>query len=433
MIDSVVNAFRMPDLRAKLAYTVGLLLLFRIIAHVPVPGVNAAQLQNLFNHNQILGLLNLFSGGALQSFSIAAMGVYPYITASIIMQLLMPLIPQLEALGKEGEMGRNKLNQYTRIMSVPLAFLQGFGQVSLLRQSNVLSNFNLFSASTFLPSFALLVALTAGSMLLVWIGELITEYGIGNGISLIIFAGIVARLPQGAEQSIVSGSSGSNLLGLAAFAVIGLATVVGIVVVQEGHRRIPVQYAKRIRGTRMYQGQSTHIPLKVNSAGMIPLIFALSIMIFPGTIASYFQASNNHLVASAAAATVGFFNSQTSLAYWVVYFLLVVAFTYFYTAITFQQQNLPENLQKNGGFIPGYRPGKPTADYLNKVLNRITLLGAVFLGLVAILPFFARTVTNIQTLAVSSTGLLIVVGVVLDTMKQMEAQMLMRNYTGFIR
>ena len=433
MIDNVLNAFRIPDLRNKLLYTIGLLLVFRVVAHIPVPGVDLAKLRDLFANNQLLGLLNLFSGGALQTFSVAAMGVYPYITASIIMQLLMPLLPQLEALSKEGEMGRNKLNQYTRIMTVPLAFLQGFGQVSLLQRSNVLTNFNLFNKDTFLPSLALLIALTTGTMLLVWIGELITEYGIGNGISLIIFAGIVSRLPQGIGQSIVSGTSATNITGLAAFAIIGLATIVGIVVVQEGHRRIPVQYSKRIRGTRMYQGQSTHIPLKVNSAGMIPLIFALSIMIFPGTIASYFQASSNAAVSSFAGGVVNFFNSQTGLAYWVLYFLLTVAFTYFYTAVTFQQQNLPENLQKNGGFIPGIRPGRPTADYLNKVLNRITLVGALFLGLVAILPFFARTATNIQNLAISSTGLLIVVGVVLDTMKQMEAQLLMRNYTGFIK
>jgi preprotein translocase subunit SecY len=433
LIDNVLNAFRIPDLRRKLLYTIGLLLVFRVVAHIPVPGVDLAKLRDLFANNQLLGLLNLFSGGALQTFSVAAMGVYPYITASIIMQLLMPLIPQLEALSKEGEMGRNKLNQYTRIMTVPLAFLQGFGQVSLLQRSNVLTNFNLFNKDTFLPSFALLVALTAGTMLLVWIGELITENGVGNGISLIIFAGIVARLPQGIGQSIVSGTSGTNIMGLAVFGIIGLATIVGIVVIQEGQRRIPVQYSKRIRGTRMYQGQSTHIPLKVNSAGMIPLIFALSIMIFPGTIASYFQASSNATVANFAGGVVNFFNSQTGLAYWVLYFVLTVAFTYFYTAVTFQQQNLPENLQKNGGFIPGIRPGRPTAEYLNKVLNRITLVGALFLGIVAILPFFARSATNIQNLAISSTGLLIVVGVVLDTMKQLEAQMLMRNYQGFIK
>jgi len=433
LIDNVLNAFRIPDLRRKLLYTIGLLLVFRVVAHIPVPGVDLAKLRDLFANNQLLGLLNLFSGGALQTFSVAAMGVYPYITASIIMQLLMPLIPQLEALSKEGEMGRNKLNQYTRIMTVPLAFLQGFGQVSLLQRSNVLTNFNLFNKDTFLPSFALLVALTAGTMLLVWNGKLITENGVGNGISLIIFAGIVARLPQGIGQSIVSGTSGTNIMGLAVFGIIGLATIVGIVVIQEGQRRIPVQYSKRIRGTRMYQGQSTHIPLKVNSAGMIPLIFALSIMIFPGTIASYFQASSNATVANFAGGVVNFFNSQTGLAYWVLYFVLTVAFTYFYTAVTFQQQNLPENLQKNGGFIPGIRPGRPTAEYLNKVLNRITLVGALFLGIVAILPFFARTATNIQNLAISSTGLLIVVGVVLDTMKQLEAQMLMRNYQGFIK
>ncbi len=430
MIDSALNAFRIPDLRNKVLYTIGLLLVFRVIAHIPVPGVDLAALRDLFANNQLLGLLNLFSGGALQTFSVVALGVYPYITGSIIMQLLLPLIPRLEALSKEGEMGRNKLNQYTRVMTVPLAFLQGFGQVSLLQRSGVLANFNLFSGATFLPSLSLLVALTAGTMLLVWLGELITENGIGNGISLIIFAGIVARVPAGISQVVAGSLSATSLI---AFGAIGIATIAGIVIVQEGQRRIPVQYSKRIRGTRMYQGQSTHIPLKVNSAGMIPLIFALSIMIFPGTIASYFQASSNQGVADFAANIVNFFNSQTGLAYWLLYFLLVVAFTYFYTAVTFQQQNLPENLQKNGGFIPGIRPGRPTAEYLNKVLNRITLVGALFLGIVAILPFFARAITNVQTLTSASTGLLIVVGVVLDTMKQMEAQMMMRNYTGFIK
>jgi len=430
LIDSALNAFRIPDLRNKVLYTIGLLLVFRVIAHIPVPGVDLAALRDLFANNQLLGLLNLFSGGALQTFSVVALGVYPYITGSIIMQLLLPLIPRLEALSKEGEMGRNKLNQYTRVMTVPLAFLQGFGQVSLLQRSGVLANFNLFSGATFLPSLSLLVALTAGTMLLVWLGELITENGIGNGISLIIFAGIVARVPAGISQVVAGSLSATSLI---AFGAIGIATIAGIVIVQEGQRRIPVQYSKRIRGTRMYQGQSTHIPLKVNSAGMIPLIFALSIMIFPGTIASYFQASSNQGVADFAANIVNFFNSQTGLAYWLLYFLLVVAFTYFYTAVTFQQQNLPENLQKNGGFIPGIRPGRPTAEYLNKVLNRITLVGALFLGIVAILPFFARAITNVQTLTSASTGLLIVVGVVLDTMKQMEAQMMMRNYTGFIK
>ena len=428
MIDSVVNAFKIPDLRRKLLFTFAMLVIFRFLAHVPVPGVNAEALKRLFESNQLIGMLDLFSGGAMSSFSIAAMGVYPYITASIIMQLLIPMVPALQELSKEGESGRNKINQYIHWVTVPLAALQALGTGSLLASSQVgvIQRFNLFAYP--LSTLSIILSMTAGTMLAVWIGELITENGIGNGISIVIFGGIVARLPSAVAQ----GLAGSiNLVGLVAFAVLGALTVAAIVVVQEGQRRIPVQFAKRIRGSRMYGGTTTHIPIRVNSAGMIPLIFAMSIMLFPGTVASYFQYSSGWL--GSVASFVANVFSPTHLVYWLLYFVMVVGFTFFYTIVIFQQQNIPESLQKNGGFIPGIRPGRPTGEYLNKVLLRITWFGALFLGVVAILPYFVQNLTSVTALSLSSTALLIVVGVVLDTMKQLESQLMMRNYQGFMR
>jgi len=425
MVQAMVNAFKLPDLRRKLLFTFAILVVFRFIAHVPVPGVDVARLQSLFQTNQLMGMLDLFSGGAMTTFSIAAMGVYPYITATIIMQLLQPIIPHLEELAKEGEAGRKRINQYTHWLTVPLAALQGYATATLLSTQGIITNFGL-SGSTLLPTAAMVLSMTAGTVLLVWLGELITENGIGNGVSILIFGGIVARLPQMLGQSMASG----NYLVLLVFALLGLLTVAAIVVVQEAQRRIPVQYAKRVRGTKMYGGQSTHIPLRVNSAGMIPLIFAMSIMLFPGTVASYFVYSSEPWIANTAKFVQGIFSTHSPL-YWLLYFIMVVGFTFFYTMVIFQQQNLAENLQKYGGFVPGIRPGRPTSEYLNKVLYRITWLGAIFLGIVAILPFFAQSINS--TLVLSSTGLLIVVGVVLDTMKQLEAQLLMRHYEGFIK
>jgi len=426
MLQAVANAFKLPDLRRKILFTLGILVVFRFAAHVPIPGVNTEALRQLFQTNQFLGLLNMFSGGAMSDFSVMAMGVYPYITASIIFQLLQPIIPQLEELAKEGEAGRNRLNQYQHLLTIPLAFLQGYGQCVVLQRSGVLSNFGL-SRSTLLPTLATLVTLSAGTMLAIWLGELIDEQGIGNGISLIIFGGIVADIPGKVGQLLVS-----NPWSLVLFVILTVVTVVGIVVVQEGQRRIPVQYAKRVRGTKVYGGQSTHIPLQVNSAGMIPLIFAVSLMLFPGMISSYFIYSETTWVASIAKAVYALFDSK-STAYWIIYFVLVIGFTYFYTDMVFRQQNLSENLQRQGGFIPGIRPGRNTEEYLTRVLQRITLVGAVFLGVVAILPFLARAVTDTQIMLITSTGLLIVVGVVLDSMKQLEAQLLMRHYEGFIK
>jgi preprotein translocase subunit SecY len=433
MLQALLNAFRIPDLRQKLLFTLALLVAFRFIAHVPLPGVNLAALERLFEENQFVGFLDLFSGGALASFSIAAMGVYPYITASIIMQLLVPVIPRLTEISKEGESGRNKINQMTHWLTVPLAMAQAYGTPQLLNATApggepIIENFG-FSVNP-LGTLSIIITMTAGTMLLIWIGELISQYGVGNGISMIIFGGIVARLPAQVGQAIVSGT---GLVAVAIFVVLAVITVAAIVFIYEGQRRIPVQVAKRIRGSRMVGGQTTHIPLKVNSAGMIPLIFAQSILIFPGTVAGYFLAADNEWVRWVAENVYNFFNLQSSWGYWILYFWLVVAFTFFYTLVIFQQQNIAENLQKQGGFIPGIRPGRPTAEYLYKVLMRITLVGALFLGAIAVLPFLVRSVTGVQTLSLQATALLIVVGVGLDTMRQLEAQLLMRHYRGFIR
>ncbi len=435
MLQSVSNAFRLPDLRKKLLFTFMILVIYRLVAHVPVPGVNQAALEALFQSSPLLGLLDIFSGGALANFSVMAMGVYPYITASIIMQLLIPIIPRLQALSKEGEAGRDKLNRYQYYLTVPLAMLQAFGQATLLSQSQggapaALSQFGFRDYP--LETITIILALTAGTMFAIWLGELITQQGIGNGVSIIIFGGIVAQIP-----SRVINLASTNPLSILVFLGITIVTVAAIVVIQEGQRRIPVQYGKRVRAMRgnrlmMVGGQSTHVPLRVNSAGMIPLIFAQSIMLFPATIASYFVFSTNETVASIATWISTTLSPQGNL-YWILYFVLVVAFTFFYTAVIFQEQNLADTLQKQGGFVPGIRPGVPTQQYLNGVLNRITLVGAIFLGLVAILPWLVSDVTETSTMLITSTGLLIVVGVVLDTMKQLEAQLLMRHYEGFIR
>ncbi|HLJ66305.1 MAG TPA: preprotein translocase subunit SecY [Chloroflexota bacterium] len=430
MIQAAFNAFRVPDLRRKLLFTLGLLVVFRIEAHVPVPNVNHAALTNVLNSNNLLQMLNLFSGGSLQSFSIAALGVYPYITSSIVMQLLVPIIPSLQELSKEGEYGRNKINQYTRILTVPLALIQAYGQMLALNNfstTRVFTDFGLFNGSTFFPTLTVLISLAAGTVFAMWLGELITENGVGNGISLIIFAGIVARLPQLLGQQISAG----NIAFLIVMGLIAAVVIFAIVFISEGQRRIPVQYAKKIRGNRMYQGQSTHIPLRVNSAGMIPLIFAASIVILPGTLSTYFFGAQQAWLNNAAHWIYNVMTTTNGV-YWFLYFWLVVGFTYFYTAVTFQQQNLPETLQKNGGFIPGYRPGRNTEIYLNRVLTRITLAGAVFLAVVAVLPFFISKATGINTFTFSSTAVLIVVGVAIDTMKQLEAQLMMRQYEGFL-
>ena len=427
MIQATVASLKLPDLRAKIIFTIGMLVVFRIVAHIPMPGIDLDILQKQFEGNQLLGFLNLMSGGALENFSIGALGVYPYITASIIMNIMQPLVPPLRDLARNGgEAGRQRMAQYTRMAAVPLAMLQGVGQITLLRQSNPSP---IGSDVGSLTIFSMLLVLAGGTMFMLWLGERITERGIGNGISIIILGGIIAGAPRALGQSLFGGD---NLSGLLIFAVIGLLMIAGIVFIQEGQRRIPVQYAKRVRGNRLYGGQSTHIPMKINSAGMIPLIFAFSVMLLPGTVASYLQTSEIGWIAGISGVLVNWC-SPANFIYWMFTFLLVIAFTYFYTLVMFNQQNLPETLQKNGCFIPGIRPGRPTAGYLGRILNRLTLAGGLFLASIAILPFFVGSATGVTTIALSSTGLLIVVGVVLDTMKQLESQLMMRAYESFLK
>ena len=429
LLQAMIDALSLPDLRRRILLTVGILVIFRFVAHVPLPGVDPAALQQLFERNAMLGMLDMFSGGAMKYFSVAAMGVYPYITASIVMQLMVPIIPRLQALSQEGEAGRHKINMITHWLTVPMAGMAGYGQLVLLQREGALA-----SAAP-LATAAMVLSMIAGTMFLVWLGELITEYGIGNGISIIIFGGIVAGLPEMIGQGfLVKGQMG----GLAVYIVIALITTAVIVIFTEAHRRIPVQYARStFRSGRMYkQSGSTHIPLRVNTAGMIPLIFAMSMVIFPGVVASY-MANPAGAEPNLANQIVNLFNPNAPLPmglfYWGLYFALVIAFAFFYTMVIFQQQDLPGTLQRQGGFIPGIRPGKHTSDYLNGVIKRITWAGALFLAAVAVIPFVAREITNVQVIQLSSMGLLIVVGVVLDTMKQLEAQLVMRRYEGFIK
>jgi len=419
------NSVKSPDIRRKLLFTAGIFLVFRIFAHIPVSGVNLAQLKILFSQNQFLGLLDLFSGGTLSNFSVMALGLNPYINASIILQLLTMIFPKLEELQKEGESGRQKINQYTRYLTVPLALLQSVGTYALLRNQNIIANLNPFLLISFM------LTMTAGTMLLVWLGELITEKGIGNGISLLIFAGIVGRLPSAFGQT-ASTISAENLFNIVAFIVMALLVIASIVLINEATRQITVYYAKRVRGNKMYGGQSTHLPLRLNQAGVIPIIFAVSLVLLPSLVANYLSVSKNVILHSVAVFITTSFNPN-GLFYNALYFLLVVGFTYFYTAVVFNPKKISEEIQKYGGFIPGIRPGTPTAHYLNYILTRITLAGAVFLGIIAIFPSIARLFTNVQNLMLGGTGILIVVSVVLETIKAIEAQLVMRSYEGYTK
>lgn len=458
MIESVRAAFTLPDLRRRILFTVFILVIYRLVANIPVPGVDLAAWLNFTNAsstNQVVNFLDLLSGGAVRNFSVMAMGVYPYITASIIIQLLTPIIPQLQEMDSEGESGRNRKNRLTYYLTVPLSLLQAVGQIRLVGFSlgvggadglaQIMPNFG-FAPDQLLPTLTTLLAMLGGTMFAIWLGELITEEGIGQGISLIIFGGIVAQILPGVASLFSLDDTTARIFTIVAFLIITVLTIFVIVIVQEGQRRIPVQYGRRVRGRKVYQGQSSYVPLKVNTAGMIPIIFAQSILIFPSVLAGIFISGNGGFVDTIATSLSRFGNADPTVApigftiYWLSFFILVVGFTFFYTDVMVRQQNIPQTLQRQGGFIPGIRPGKRTEEYITKVVRRITLAGAVFLGTVSILPGIMSVIGVIlnipdieqSTLVVNGAGLIIVVGVVIDTMRQLESQLLMRQYEGFI-
>lgn len=424
-INSIGNILRIKNLRRQLLFTLLIFTIFRFIAHIPVPGVNLAALKQLFAANQLLSLLDIFSGGTLANFSIMALGLGPYINASIVLQLLTMVFPKLEELSKEGEFGREKINQYTRLLTVPLAAIQAVGMIALLKNQQIINLINP------LALVSVIIIMVAGTILLMWLGELLTEYGLGNGISLLIFAGIVGRLPVSFLQTAAI-SRVINFTNLVVFALMSLAVIGAIIAVNEAARQLAVRYARRIRGNRQSGGQTTHLPLRVNQAGVIPIIFAVSLVLMPSMFGRYLQQVSNPSIAAAAARVANFFDPN-NIPYHIIYFLLVIGFTYFYTAVTFNPEKIAEDIKKYGGFIPGIRPGRPTADYLSYVLNRITLAGAIFLGLIAILPSIARYLTGITTMTIGGTGILIIVSVILEVSKGLEAQLIMRNYEGFLK
>lgn len=422
---TVSQLWKSREIRNKLLFTAGILFIYRLLAHVPVAGVDRVALQGLFSGSQLLGLLDIFSGGTLANFSLIALGLGPYINASIIFQLLTMIIPKLEELSKEGEYGRELINQYTRLLAVPIAVLQGFGMYALLRSQHVMGNLNPIQL------LALLITLVAGTVVSVWLGELITEYGIGNGVSMLIFAGIVGRLPVTLGQTAATFETISGI-NLVIFVVVSLIVVAGIVFMNEASRNIAVAYARRVRGGKVYGGQSTHLPLRLNQAGVIPIIFAVSMVLLPSMVARFLEQAPNPAVASGARA-VATFMTPNGWPYNIIYFAMVVGFTYFYTAVVFNPQKIAEEIKKYGGFVPGIRPGEPTAQYLNWVLNRITLVGAIFLGVIAILPAVVQKTFNISTLSIGGTGILIVVSVVLETTKSLQSQLSIRSYDNFLK
>jgi|ERR1035437_57713 preprotein translocase subunit SecY len=412
--------FSDSTLRKRILFALGALIVFRLLATIPIPGVNPARLASFFTGNQFLGLLNLFSGGGFSNLSIVMLGVSPYITSSIIMQLSTIIFPKLKALYQdEGDIGRKKFSQYSRILTVPLALVQAFGFLTLLTRQGVIDPLTPFALGTNL------LIITAGSILIMWIGELITEFGVGNGTSLIIFAGIISRLPSAISQLIFTFDPSQIPLYLA-FTVFAIAIIFGVVIITEAERPIPVTYAKRVRGDKVYGGVSTYLPIRVNQAGVIPIIFALSILLFPQMIASFLATSANTILQSISTFVLNILNNQWFYA--AAYFLLVFVFTYFYTAVTFDPDQISTNLQKSGAFIPGVRPGQSTSEYIAKILTRLTLVGALFLGAIAVLPLIMRSLTGIQSLALGGTALLIVVSVVIDLIKKVDAQISAREY-----
>jgi preprotein translocase subunit SecY len=426
-LQSIQRFFRLPDLRKKFFIVVSLIALSRLIASIPIPGTDRSQLATFFNSSTAFSLLNIFSGGGLVNFSIALMGVGPYITSSIIFQLLTLAIPSLENLSKEGEYGRRKINQYTRLATIPLALIQGFSTLTFLRNAQLISEWTPWNLI-----FMLTVA-TGGTMLLVWIGELISEQGIGNGLSIIITSGIISSFPSSIQKSYElysSGISPQQVLQVGGFLVLGLIALAVIIAMNEGQRNIPVSYAKRVQGSRTYGGVDTHLPIKVNASGVVPIIFAVSMVLFPTIISKFLEKAANAKVQHIGTAVDQFFSNTWYYA--AVYFVLVIAFTYFYAFIIFQPQQMAENLQKQGGFIPGVRPGGDTEHYLYNVIQRLTFVGAVFLAAIAVLPVITQQVTKVQTLSLGGTSLLIVVAVILEIMRQVRAQLITRTYDTYI-
>ena len=420
MLEKIRRIWKIKSLKRSILFVLGMLVIFRLVAHIPIPGVNKDALSGLLEGNQILGLLNVFSGGTVENFSVVMMGIAPYITASIILQLLTMVIPRLEEISKEGESGQQKINMYTRILAVPLALLQSYGFIQLLAKTQ----YNIFGNISNLRLMSMMLVVTAGTIFLMWIGELITEQKIGNGISLLIFAGIVASLPTAVRNAIVNYSP-SDLYTYLLFIAIAIATVVGVIIISEGQRNIPISYAKQMRGGQLMGGSSSHLPLRVNMAGVIPIIFAISIILFPPMVAQFFVGKAGFL-GNLAMKTITLFNNQ--LFYGFTYFLLVFGFTYFYTAVIFDPQKIAENVQRQGGFIPGIRPGKQTEEYLKKTMSRLIFIGALFLGAIAILPLLMKFVTNSQSLVFGGTSLLIVVSVAIETAKQIDSQLTVHEY-----
>jgi preprotein translocase subunit SecY len=421
MIKTLRQIWKTPDLRNSVFFVLAMLVIFRVAAHIPVPGVNPENLGKFFSSNAILGMLDVFSGGAMENFSVVALGVGPYITASIIFQLLAMIVPKIEEIQKDGEQGQQRINQWTRLATVPLAVLQGWSMISLLRASQL----GVIGDMTMLETIGMVSTMTAGTIFLMWIGELISERKIGNGISILIAAGIISRMPQIVQQAAVTFEV-SQALVLVAFVVVAVLTVAGVVLITEGQRNIPVVYAKQMRGTRMVGGMETFLPLRVNMAGVIPIIFAISILLLPQMIAQFFVQAKTEWLAAFAQKSISFL--QGNLVHGILYFLLVFLFTYFYTAVVFHPDRVAENLQKQGGFVPGVRPGHPTADFLSRVMNRIIPAGAFFLASVAVLPVVMQQATGSQSLVVGGTGLLIIVSVIIETVTQIKSQITMREY-----
>jgi preprotein translocase subunit SecY len=420
-MEKIAKIWKDRDIRNSIIFVLAMLAIFRVAAHIPVPGVDPAALRQFFSSNEILGLLNLFSGGGMENFSIVMMGVGPYITSSIIFQLLAMLIPKLEEMNKE-EAGRQKINMWTRWATVPFALIQSYAMITLLRNSGsgILPDLPVFDL------VSIMLTVTAGTIFLMWLGELISEKKIGNGISLLIFAGIISSLPTALQQIFVNYDP-SMLFTLIGMLVIVVITVVGVVVINEGQRNVPVQYARQMRGNRAFGGSTTHLPLRVNMAGVIPIIFAISVLLFPSMAAQFFVHARSARIAETAQWIISVFQNQ--LVYGISYFILVVAFTYFYTEIVFKPEQIAENLQKQGGFIPGIRPGRHTSEYLANTTHKIIFAGALFLGIIAILPLLMQYFTGMQSLAIGGTSLLIVVSVVIESVKQLEAQLSMKEYT----